>query len=290
MPVVAGDGIAIADVFVFVCLVAIAVMLWTLLQVRAPAGKLPVVGGALVNAIDGIRTSIAQLAGSLETFLGHQATAASDLWQRFILQVVNPTLASFQVGLIYVGSKVEALAALNVPKLEHDVAAVELQLYGSVQPVLAQAQADIGELIHFEQSVAGPAIAGLELEASRAAQELGNALARVAALESQLAAVLPVVQAVAPFLSLLQQLAAFESASAGGVSALERAVAGQQDRLKALQDDLAKLLGLAAITALGAVAIENLIRVARDPCTACQGVDLSQNEARLFALEMFGEE
>lgn len=289
MPVVIGDGVALVDVFMFVAMLAIAVILWTTLQARAPAGNVPVVGSVLVGAIDGIRQAVTQLAQSLEQFFGWQQSQVNTLWQSFIAQVVNPLVAGWQNAIVSVGLKVESIATQELPAVQAAVATLQSDAVQVVAPQLLQLTQDVGSLAATERDVTAPAIAQLGAQASTAAQDAAELAGRVATLEGDLAAAVAILGRLAPFLPLLSQLAVFESGTAGGVSALERQVGLSQQQLRDLQEQLAKLIGLGGLAALGAVAIANLARVARDPCRPCGNADLTNYEARLFALEMFGE-
>lgn len=289
MPVVIGEGVALVDVFLFVAMLAIAVILWSTLQARQPAGNVPIVGSVLVGAIDGIRQAVTQLALQLEQFFSWQQSQVNQLWQAFILQVLNPAVAGWQNAIVSVGLAVEGIASRDLPAVQAAVSTLQRESVNVVAPQLGQLTHDLAAVEAVERDVTAPAIAQLSAQASTAAQDAAQLAGRVKTLEQQLAAAEGVLERLAPFLPLLGSLATFESGTAGGVSALERQVGLSQQQLKDLQEQLAKLIGLGGIAALGAVAIANLARVARDPCRPCGNADLSNYEARLFALEMFGE-
>lgn len=290
MPVALGAGVGLVDVLVFASMLAIAVILWTTLQLRAPAGRLPVVGGTLINAIDSVRQAVTQIALGMEQFFAAQQAQVSSLWTRFILQVLNPTIAGFQNAIVSVGLRVEDIATRRLSALENTVAGLSGTVLTLLVPLVDQHTHRITSIETDTRDVIHPTIEDLSHKATTTAQLLENAIGRVGTLEHDLAAAVAVLGTLAPFLPILRGLAAFETASAGGLTALGGELTLQRGRVQVLENDLSKVLALAGVTALGAVAIQNLIRVARDPCKGCPGADLTNYEARLFQLEMFGQE
>jgi hypothetical protein len=129
----------------------------------------------------------------------------------------------------------------------------------------------------------------LKAMAQQAAQDVAQLQGQVADLTGRLTQAEAALAAVLGVVPLVHQLQALTAGAGSGVSALERDVAAQQARLGTIDAELARVLGLTSVAALGAVAIANLIRIARDPCNICPGLDLSNVQGRLLALEMFGE-
>lgn len=67
----------------------------------------------------------------------------------------------------------------------------------------------------------------------------------------------------------------------GGVSALERSIAGQGAALK-------QLAGVGVIAAAGEVVVAELVRIAENPCGVCPGLNLNDLEGRVASLELAG--
>jgi hypothetical protein len=290
MPVaLGGEGIGIVDLFVFACMLAIVVVLWTLLQARGPIGSVPIIGATGVSLIDAIRVQVTNLALSLENFLTWQQGQITDLWNRAVTNLINPYFGALSQLYTSLALGVRELATRAVPQLQADVTALQRAQATAILPALAIDASQIAALLKFEDRMVRVTLPAMAAEAARTAQEAANLRALLAGLTAEVQAVAALVARLAPFLPELQGLAAFEASAAGGVAALERDIANQRGRITGAEQELAKLVALSGVTVLGAVAIANLVRVARDPCRICDGLDLATVEARLTALEMFGE-
>lgn len=289
MPAVAAGGFAVVDVVVFVVCLVLVAMLWLLVQARVPAGRVPLAGSLAVSAIDGLRAQIASLFGALGVFLDWQQTQITHLWTGFINQVVAPLVAGVNTLLASTVTGLTHLALVVVPAIQHELAQVQALELQVIQPALHLVQGAVAFDQHLIQTVILPDIHALQLAESAAIQELGQLRAQLGDLTGRLAQAELALATVVSILPLVHQLQALGATTAGGVSALERDVASQQAAIRAVEAELAKVLGLAGVAALGAVAIANLVRILRDPCGICPGLDLSNVQGRLLALEMFGE-
>lgn len=289
MPVVAGEGIAFADVFVFVCMVAIAAILWSLVQVRSPISKVPVIGGPGVNLIDGLRSNIAQLAKTLEDWLTFQQNAASALFARWEQVVVTPYFNIVDKAITVLGTQLWAGLGAAIVNIGQQIAFEKDQVVRLLAPQIAAVGAEVVAIEQFDAQLLKVVIPQLQALEQQDAQAVGRALSDLANLGGRVLAIERSLAALIPFVPELARLAAFEAATVGGISALVSEEAIQLGRVKGLEIDFQKLAALTILGALTATAIDQLVRIAKDPCSICPGLDLSTVEARLSALEAFGE-
>lgn len=90
------------------------------------------------------------------------------------------------------------------------------------------------------------------------------------------------------FLPLLQALLAFEGGILARAQALELEAVQQRGRIAELEKALATVLPLAVVAAIGATAVMNLERLARDPCHCLTIGDFSDLPSRIESLEGMG--
>lgn len=289
MPAIAGEGFVLVDVAVFVVALVLIAMLWLLVQSRAPAGRIPIAGSLVVSAIDGLRAVIVTLFGQLGAFMDWQQTQVNHLWTGFINQVVAPITSGLHALVLSAQLGLTHLASVVVPQLAHDLAQLQAVTVQLIQPAVRLLQLELAVEQHLIQSVVVPDLRALQLAEAQAAGELLRAEAQIGDLTARIGQAEVALAAVVSVLPIIHQLQGLATNTGAGVSALERDVAQQQANVRAVEAELAKVLGLAGVAALGAVAIANLIRIARDPCGVCPGLDLSNVQGRLTALEMFGE-
>ncbi len=282
-------GVGIADGTVLICLIACAMILWILLQARAPVGGVPVVGGIGVSLIDGLRTNVQNLAFGLDSWLSQLQAATEAGWTWFVNQAILVPLAKSAAALADLNTFVNQLALTTIPQLAAQLAAAETQLTDAVLPRLTAAEAAILADEDFVKGVVvaelgqvSTAVGQLRADADQLRAELGQVGSQVladAAILAQLAVLIPGLQA----------LVGAEGAAIAGLQTLPGELAQLEGRVKGQTTDLGKLAALLGLAALGAVAIENLIRIARDPCSVCPGLDLGTVEQRLESLEAFGQ-
>lgn len=280
----------------FMLVVAVALLLVVLLvnvqlyqnghQARSFALNLPVVANPVVSAIDWLISFNLQAARLIDTALEIVAVQSAQALANLIVTIVNIAAATL-IALIHS----TAQQAGRAEALAIHIEVVELV---AVRQQLAQLAAEIGHVQQVETAQLQAAVAAIE---RTLATDLARALAAAAVVERQLAPYLPMLarlaelpqdaaQTILRLLALTGELGAavavLEAQAVtleSGVSALERSIANQQ----ALLGRLAILLTLAAA---GAVAIQELVRIARNPCEVCQGLNINDLEARVASVEL----
>jgi hypothetical protein len=255
---------------------------------RAFALNLPVISIPIVSAIDWIIAFnvaaarvidieiTAVLVGAINA-LGHFAVLAFNAAGAVILTLIHATAATAAAAW--------ALAVhiyqIDLPAVAARVAALE-RLEGAVS---AAVQLAISSAIALAVLPLNIALEGLgATQRAQAAiisiyRPLWDSLAKVPA-----GAAYTIVVTAAEVTVLRTQVAALQGQLAtaqAGVSALERTVADQQAIV-------ARLTALLAIAGAGAIALENLLRLGRDPCMCLTSGAFSDLPMRVEALENFG--
>lgn len=257
-------------------------------QARGFAGGLPIIASPVITAIDGLLATIqhaaelvdktlqAQLVWAVQG-LGHIVVVAFNAAGAVILTLIHHTAALLAVTVV----ELTHLRTVVVPQLGVRLAGAVTELVRLRDHVIAALVHDVAGLAHFVT---------VEL------------VGRVMAVERAVAALIP-------FLGMLERLASlgFDPAAAlqadaqqlgriaGGVGALGADLGAIGARVGTLETDLAnsqatlaRLVALLALAGVGAVALENLLRLAKDPCYCLTQGSFSDLPGRVEALENFG--
>lgn len=276
--------------FVAVCLVVyiLAQTYFEATRARASASGFPIVGSVIADAITGLIVRIQQAAGIVDTAFNVLALDSIRAIGRLVVLAFQFAGAALIVTVAWLGKEaaqatanIHYLFTVEIPRAVHRIVALEHGLVHLANVVVGQLAARVAALDAYVVHVV---------------------VVRLVAAEQQLLALVP-------FLPLLQRLAAFEQATAiaigaesaqlgrigGAVGVLEGDITqvwqhvGQLERaITEQQAVIAKLVALLTLAGLGAVALENVVRLAKDPCYCLTTGGFSDLPGRVEALENFG--
>ena len=292
VPVAIG-GAAVADlvlVLLFAVLgtIGLAAIYWALTHARGIAGGVPVAGRVLVSGIDGLRTTVVGLMRWQEDAI---VGAVHDLTRRVVQVVALCTRSQFG-AVIQANSDLSGVVATAVAQLNDEVwplarsaAQGVSDLSGVVQTVVRQLDDQVfPRLAAVEKAgsdlsgVVAVAVAQLD---DQVFPELGRLQAQAAQLDRRLAV-------LEGYRGLLGELAGFEGGVAGQLAGLRAGVTGLERAIEGERATLGRLVSLLGLAGLGALALENLADLARDPCRCLTGGPFSDLEDRVEALENAG--
>lgn len=257
-------------------------------QARGYAVNLPVIANPVTTAIDALLNAIKSAAHAVDPILNDVMIRGVQGFAALVVLCVNSAGALFISGV----HAVQAQAAQLSIDLTHVINVVVPQFH-------AQLVALANDLGHLRDVVVADLSAQMTLLLTRTVPGL---VARLVALETSVTALVPflgMLQAlaglpVAPAKWLIQDAAAIANLGAD-VGVIERDLSDIFGRVRTLEDQLAdarstlaRLVTLLALAGVGAVALENLLRVARDPCYCLNDGGFSDLPGRVEALENFG--
>lgn len=257
-------------------------------QARAFAVNLPVVADPVTAALDFVLALVVSGARVVDLQFSNWLYGGVAAFGRFVVLAFNAAGAAL-LSLIHDTAaravRAEALAThvevVELPALYAELQATRaaldalaLRIVPALQAQVATDERTIGQqaarILALEQVVARdlapyvPMLARLASLPVDAAEEIG----RLAALVAGLTAAESILGAQAGILS-------------GGVSALERQVGQQQAALE-------RLAALGVLAVAGSAVLAELVRIGRDPCGVCSGLNLSDLEGRVALLEVSG--
>ncbi len=294
IPVVGGGVIvvladlALALMMLTAGLLALAFVYWLLANVRGRVAGLPVIGGTVANIITlAILTTQAVASGVsnvMQLQLHYIVHNLRIVLNYFLAPLFMPIWNQLQ-GLSnrvwdYDNNAFPRIAATFTSVLDH-IRHYDFEVFPAIAATLVTLTNDatlLGRTLF-------PLVTRVEGLAGRVADYDQNAFPRIAARFAADAVALAELQA---FLPLLRTLQGFESGTVRGIEGVARDVAGLRDVTGTLERDLARVLPLAVVAAIGATAILNLERVARDPCHCLTVGDFSDLPDRIASLETMG--
>lgn len=286
-------GIALLDLCIgigilIIILLAFATLRWTVNATVGLVGGLPIIGGAAVNAVQRFGDAIWNLARGFEEI---QATYVWNVSVRLV-QLLNATVGvAFQPWAILIS---------NTNNIANEARADAWYILGQWIPFVTNWITNTSNIANEARAL----VWGLSAHVYQVVEVIANeARARVSALETHVSNVVepianegralarslaPQVAVLWGFLPLLQALAAFEGGALARIATLEADLAFQRGRVQVLEQNLARVMPLAVVAAIGATAVLNLERVARDPCHCLTLGDFSDLGDRVAALESLG--
>lgn len=286
-------ALAAGEIWALVMFALVAALLLTLIvaysiarQARPGAAGLPVVGNPVVGLIDQVSIWIVGTAGLVDILMSDVLVFAIRGFGRLVSIVMHyagaPLLATVQ-ALIQTATaafvSVDALMAHIVPALAARVAVLENTTAALGTSLLAVLAARLSELRRTIEAEVLPDLA-FAVAGVRALQAYEAMLRQLAALPLGAAgAILDLYRVGQAERAARLALAAQVAVLGTGVSVLERQLADQ----KAI---VAKLTGLLVLAGAGALVLENVLRVGRNPCRPCGDFDLTDAEVRLAMLEL----
>lgn len=279
---------AIGVFIVAAILGTIGLTIWLLTQIQQRVSALPVIGGqaaSLINA--GIQVNIA-LARSFE-----QVIINNFFWLirnlRFVLNYfLAPLFIPISRTLDAHFNWLNFLSNDQLPKVWASIGAAEQTLVAHFN------------WLNFLSNVQLPAVWAAIASAERTlaahfnwlnfitTNQLPALWERVRGIEEGVRQAIDAILVLNEFLPLLRVLARFEADTVGGIRLLGERTATLERQNADLARDLARVLPLSVIVALGLTAVMNLEKVARDPCHCLTLGDLNDLPARVEALEAFG--
>lgn len=282
-------GVGVADSTVLIVLIALCLVLWILLQVRAPLGNVPVVGGTGVNLLDGLRGNVQKLALAMEGWLSGLQAATASGWDWLIHQTVDAGMAALSRALTDQATTLKAFLTVTLPKLQQDLTALTQLVNGQLMARLLAVESAVASDELYARTVLAAGLATATADIAVLSSDVARLRVDVDAAAQQLVQDAATLALLVQALPALRALLAAEAAQLGGLVALPAELDQLQGRVQGISEQLAKLLSLLGLASLSAVAIAELVRIAKDPCSICPGLDLSGVEGRLESLEAFGQ-
>lgn len=292
IPVVGGGvmialaDLALALVLLTAGLLAIGVLHWALANARGRLGGLPLVGGAIVGAINimmvFVQTNAYAMGYVLQLQLHFAIHSLRIVLNFFLAPVFMPLLALVQ-GLSnriwdYDNNAFPRVQAQFTNMWDH-VREYDFNVFPRIAATLVTLTNDVTLLGHGLLDVT-LRTTGL---ASRVNDYDQNVFPRIQAGFNGLGTAVAELQG---YLPLLRTLAEFETITVGGIQGLGVRV-GELERAEAdLFRDLAKVLPLSVIAALGAVAVRELADTATNPCRCLDTDTFTDLGDRVSALEI----
>lgn len=291
-PFIVLDGTTILAMFIG----AVALMLfatysicnhvWT--GIRNPVGNIPLAGGALQGAGDAIISQLRGMArganyGAMQAF-NQALQGLHTLQSLWTAVVVNPVIGAHNwlVGAhnaldAHVRNWVDPVAGDAYNTSHNNSTVIDREL----RPGVSRAQGTADAVTADVNGRVKPAVSQAQSTADGAVAHANTLDGRLTRLEAILAPILPVVSALAVEGTWPLDLP-------GRVGTLEQGLEGLRTRLGLDEGQLARVLPLAGLAALGAAAIANAEALARDPCFCLDNLNLSDIAMRVEALENLG--
>lgn len=294
IPVVGGGVIvALADRVLAFAMLAVALLFfggvyWLLVNARGRLAGLPLVGGAAVTAVNLMIVFVQVNAYAANSIIQLQLHFASRALRVVLNYFLAPVLMPVMTMVQGVSNRVWDYDHNVFPRVQATFADVwahianyDFNVFPRIAATLVTLTNDatllgLGLIAHDRR------ITGIE---SRVADYDQNVFPRVQAIFASHATAIAELQA---FLPLLRDLAGFEAGAVGGIRTLGGRVATLERGEADLARDLARVLPLSVVVALGAAAVLNLERVARDPCHCLNAGGWSDLPDRISALEELG--
>lgn len=272
-----------------IALLILVVGIWGGMFVRDALSGVPVVGGTIRNAAQSLVDVQVSLAYRLEMqFAGSLYWAGSAvlrLFRAFLAPFVGPRDQYNMTTRAYVNA-VTALAQTiwyaEIPALK----ATEATTASNVKAVTDLAQhiwyQELPRIAQIEQGLRGDVNAVTALAQYIWFHELVNMRAAEANLGARLGD-------LENYLDILRKLAGFESAVLGGLAGLEAALDRLSGRVGTVEQGLATVLPIAGALVVSVDAVQNLERLARDPCHCLNAGDMGDLPSRVDMLEVAGQ-
>ncbi len=286
--IVALADLALALMLIAAGLLALAFVYWMLNNVRGAVAGLPVIGGTVANIIT-LAIATTQAAASGVSYV-------MQLQLHYIVHNLRIVLNYFLAPLFIPIMTVLQNVSDRVWDYDHNtfprVAATFTSVWDHIRhydfevfPAISARFDFLERWASAIQSTWPTLLFRVDGLASRVNDYDQNVFPRIAARFAGDAAALAELQA---FLPLLRTLQGFESGTVRGIEGVAGDVAGLRDRAGQIERELAKVLPLSVVVALGAAAVLNLERVARDPCHCITSGDFSDLPDRVASLESMG--
>lgn len=294
IPAVAGAVIAaLAEVALDIAIVGAILMMaglayWLLTHARQTVAVLPVIGGAAAGVLDNGVNILKTVTN------GYKGVIDSNLWYlahnfRAVLNwYVTPAILPILQTLVDHRNWLNFISGDQLPKLWARVSAAEQVLTDHLNWLKFISNDQLPKLwsrITLAEQVLVNHRNWLGFITN---DQLPKLWGRVTSLRDDLDFTIKALAAIQAYAPLLRTLAEIDAGMVGGIRTLPRRVAdletGEADILK----DMAKVLPLSVLAALGLVAIANLARVAKDPCYCLNLGDFSDLPMRVAALEEMG--
>lgn len=279
---------ALDILFVAAILAAFGLAYWILENARGFALRLPLVSSLVVGAIDNIAlllvvtqnsfdsvidAHVVQIARTLRNVLEYYIAPVMYTRDNAIHDLYGNVIKLWQLGIV-----TQNTVAYIINTYVHDLYGNVVQLWDRVKMTETNVSYIINTYVH---DLYGNVV---QLWSHVTAIET-QAIPRLQANEVALANALAELQA---YLPLLRQLAQFESRTQQGIAGLGTQEAALEQQGRVLGQQISTVLPLAGLAALGAVAIQNLVNVAEDPCFCLNQGGLSDLTDRVSALEEMG--
>lgn len=255
-------------------------------QARSFAVNLPVVAGPVVSAIDWLIGFDIQAARAIDSQLSAWLVASTQAFGRLVVVAFNAAGAAILALIHHTAAAASSaltlathLSTAVIPALESRVASLE-RLEGSVSAVV---RAAIAAAVAVAVAGLESELAGVRQQATSTQQQLDTyrpLLNSLAAIPGGAAALLlSEASTVATLTARVGVLERELGQAESGVTALERTIAAQAATL-------AQLAALGILAGAGAAVIENLLRLARDPCYCLTQGAFSDLPGRVASLEL----
>jgi hypothetical protein len=288
VPIAIGAG-AFADFLIVVAFAVVATMIlsagiWGGQYAKAALGGLPIVGGTIANVAQSLIDVQVNLLYAIESQLAGSIYWGGRAFGALLRIMVGPFFAPRDAYVNVIANDVGAVTHLaqtiwyeSLPQIGHAIAGIASEVAAVTQLAQHIWFVELPKIWQFETDAARDIAAVTQLAQFIYFTELP----RLAAIESQLDLRLRELEA---YLDILRRLAGFETTVEGGIAGLRTGVQGIEQALQAQGADLAKLLPLIAVLAVSGTAIENLTRLAENPCFCLDfppWIDMPQRVAAL---------
>jgi hypothetical protein len=294
IPAAAGGALAVlGEVALIIAilaglLLALALIFWLLTNAQNAARALPFVGGQIAGVIGNVINSVVVLGSAFEPVIRIQLFYLHHALRVLLNLFLGPLLLNIYGAFNFLTPRVNYIYDTWRPFIN----AVLGDVYGRIGTL-----ADFAGWLH---EIEVPRIEALLFgQAARIADILGwvnvvgsvtfpNIFGAINQLRADLVLTVVAVRELQAFLPLLRRLTEFETQTVQGIEGVLGRVGDLERAESDLARDLAKVLPLAVVAAIGIAAIRNLERVARDPCHCLTVGDFNDLPSRVAALEELG--
>lgn len=260
----------------------------TLLSARGSATQIPLIGGVVVSALDGL---LNWLEWSITTFAGwfdYQLWWMTSHIHNLSVTALKPITDTFKIGIAGLWSWINWLYGTSTY--------ITGTLIPNVQYDIASARADIHYILFTHIAGLWNWVTWLYGAEERQAAEIGQLLvatipdiyARIDRLDTRVTATEKALVSLLPYLSVLQGLQQFETGALGGLQGLRGSLDTTAEHVAGIQNDVRALGGLAALAGLSALEYAALRTLARNPCYCLTDGPFNDIPDRVQALENFG--
>lgn len=286
--VVALTEIALAIAIFAAGMLAFALLAWILTHAEQAARALPFVGGQVAGIVHNIYLTTYVLAQAIEFQMQIQI-ANMHHWYRILVNAfMAPVIMPIYYSLNGIFNTTYWLSNTWRPFIEATI--------GFVEDWLKFLNASLTWVRDVEFPRAWEAIRGAwDVLAVHAAainlilyQHIPAIWDGINGLRADLVLVITAVRELQAYLPVLRRLAEFEAEAVRGIEGVAGRVGALERAETDLARDLAKVLPLAIVVAVGLAGVRNLERLARDPCHCLTLGDFSDLPSRVEALEELG--